>query len=116
MYRAKTGVPVRVPLPAEVAKLLHSLPSTNPNFFFWTGNGDPETPKKGWLAVELLLSGVPNDQVSLLLGHSSVMVTEKHYALFVKARQEQLENSVKLSWQVHSEWLNQSAPAAVHIN
>ncbi len=30
-------------------------------------------------AVELLLSGVPIDQVSLLLGHSSVKVTEKHY-------------------------------------
>ena len=67
-------------------------------------------------AVELLLSGVPIDQVSLLLGHSSVKVTEKHYAPFVKARQEQLENSVKLSWQAHSEWLNQSAPTAVHIN
>ena len=66
-------------------------------------------------AVELLLSGVPIDQVSLLLGHSSVKVTEKHCAPFVKARQEQLENSVKLSWQVHSEWLNQSAPPAVHI-
>jgi integrase len=36
-------------------------------------------------AVELLLSGVPIDQVSLLLGHSSVKVTEKHYAPFVKA-------------------------------
>jgi integrase len=47
-------------------------------------------------AVELLLSGVPIDQVSLLLGHSSVKVTEKHYAPFVKACQEQLENSVKL--------------------
>jgi len=46
-------------------------------------------------AVELLLSGVPIDQVSLLLGHSSVKVTEKHYSPFVKARQEQLENSVK---------------------
>ena len=67
-------------------------------------------------AVELLLSGVPIDQVSLLLGHSSVKVTEKHYSPFVKARQEQLENSVKLSWQVHREWLNRSAPPAVHIN
>jgi predicted nucleic acid-binding protein len=63
-------------------------------------------------AVELLLSGVPIDQVSLLLGHSSVKVTEKHYAPFVKARQAQLESSVKLSWQVHSEWLNQSDPPA----
>jgi integrase len=41
-------------------------------------------------AVELLLAGVPLDQVSLLLGHSSVKITERHYALFCKARQEQL--------------------------
>jgi integrase/recombinase XerD len=140
LYRAKTGVPVRVPLPIEVAELLRSLPSANPNFFFWSGKADPETAKKGWqralrrlfrrakikkadgtlkrchphmfrdtFAVELLLSGVPIDQVSLLLGHSSVKVTEKHCAPFVKARQEQLENSVKLSWQAQHEWLTQSA-------
>jgi integrase len=49
-------------------------------------------------AVELLLSGVPPDQVSLLLGHSSVKITERHYAPFCKARQEQLAASVKLAW------------------
>jgi integrase/recombinase XerD len=49
-------------------------------------------------AVELLLSGVPLDQVSLLLAHDSIKVTEKHYAPFVKARQEQLEASVRLAW------------------
>jgi hypothetical protein len=46
-------------------------------------------------AVELLLAGVPIDQVSLLLGHSSVKVTEKHYAPFVKARQAQLAQSAR---------------------
>jgi integrase len=49
-------------------------------------------------AVELLLSGVPIDQVSILLGHSSVKITEKHYSPWVKARQEQLEASVRQSW------------------
>jgi len=49
-------------------------------------------------AVELLLVGVPIDQVSLLLGHSSVKITERHYAPFCKARQEQLAASVKLAW------------------
>jgi integrase len=49
-------------------------------------------------AVELLLAGVPLDQVSLLLGHSSVKITERHYAPFCKARQEQLAISVKLAW------------------
>jgi integrase/recombinase XerD len=51
-------------------------------------------------AVELLLAGVPLDQVSLLLGHSSVKITEKHYAPFVKARQQQLEASVRMAWQI----------------
>jgi integrase/recombinase XerD len=37
-------------------------------------------------AVEMLLAGVPIDQVSLLLGHASVKITEKSYAPFVKAR------------------------------
>jgi integrase len=36
-------------------------------------------------AVEMLLAGVPIDQVSLLLGHASVKITEKSYAPFVKA-------------------------------
>ena len=49
-------------------------------------------------AVQLLLAGVPLDQVSLLLGHSSVKITERHYAPFCKARQEQLAASVKLAW------------------
>ncbi len=65
-------------------------------------------------AVELLLAGVPIDQVSLLLGHSSVKVTERHYAPFVKARQEQLERSVKLSWQTHVEWLAQNDHFAIN--
>jgi integrase/recombinase XerD len=30
------------------------------------------------LAVELLQSGVPMDRVSVVLGHSSIKVTEKH--------------------------------------
>jgi integrase len=51
-------------------------------------------------AIELLLAGVPIDQVSILLGHSSVKITEKHYSPWVKARQMQLETSVRKSWVV----------------
>ncbi len=109
--------------------LLRSLPNSNPHYFFWSGNDDPETAKRGWVrslallfknvalknpdgtlkrchshmfrdtfAVELLLAGVPIDQVSILLGHSSVKVTEKHYSPFVKARQEQLAQSARMAW------------------
>ncbi len=113
-----------------VVALLSSLPNTNPHYFFWSGNGKPETAKRGWVrsltllfdnvalknadgtpkryhshmfcdtfAVVLLLAGMPIDQVSLLLGHSSVKVTEKHYAPFVKARQEQLAQSARKAWE-----------------
>jgi integrase/recombinase XerD len=49
-------------------------------------------------AVEMLLAGVPIDQVSLLLGHSSVKTTERSYIPFVKARQIQLQKSVRAAW------------------
>ena len=49
-------------------------------------------------AVELLLAGVPIDQVAALLGHRSVKMTEKHYLPWVKARQKQLTASVRRAW------------------
>jgi integrase/recombinase XerD len=129
LYRAQSGVPVYVPLPPSLREFLKTLPSANPRYFFWSGNGDTETCKRGWtralarlfklaniqrpdgsrkrchshmfrdtFAVELLLAGIPIDQVSLLLGHSSVKITEKHYAPFVKARQEQLAESARKAW------------------
>lgn len=49
-------------------------------------------------AVEMLLAGVPLEQVSILLRHKSVKITEKHYAPWVKARQEQLEQNVRKAW------------------
>jgi integrase/recombinase XerD len=54
-------------------------------------------------AVEMLLAGVPIDQVSILLGHASVRVTEKHYSPWVRARQDQLEKSVQSAWMLSPE-------------
>jgi hypothetical protein len=34
----------------------------------------------------------------MLLGHSSVKITEKHYSPWVKARQDQLALSVRNAW------------------
>ena len=72
------------------------------------GLGRPDgTPKRCFphmfrdtFAVEMLLAGVPIDQVSILLGHKSVKITEKHYAPWVKARQDQLAASVRNAWQI----------------
>src|SRR5437016_6007638 len=49
-------------------------------------------------AVELLLAGVPIERVSVLLGHQSVRITEKHYAPWVRSRQEQLEADLARAW------------------
>jgi integrase len=49
-------------------------------------------------AVELLLAGVPIERVSILLGHQSVRVTERHYNPWVRSRQEQLEAGVASAW------------------
>jgi integrase/recombinase XerD len=43
LYRHKTKVAVYVPLPPLVTSLLHTLPNSNPRYFFWSGNGDPNT-------------------------------------------------------------------------
>ena len=48
--------------------------------------------------MSLLLKGVSLDSVSKLLGHSSIKITERHYAPWVKARQEQLEAEVRRIW------------------
>jgi integrase len=46
-------------------------------------------------AVELLLAGVLLEQVSKLLTHKSTRVTEQHYAPWVRARQDQLDEVMK---------------------
>jgi integrase len=46
-------------------------------------------------AVELLLAGRPIEEVSMLLGHTSIRTTEKHYAPWVAARQQKLAEGVR---------------------
>jgi integrase/recombinase XerD len=122
LYMQKTGVPVHLPLPPAVIQALDALPRANPDYFFWTGESTAHTITGKWrdrlgrvfklakikdghphrfrdtFAVELLLKGVPLDQVSILLGHSSVRITERHYSPWVRARQERLEELVQSTW------------------
>ena len=123
LYTQKTGQPVYVPLPPSVTKTLRELPNLeNPRYFFWNGISAAETPGKEWwrtlkkifkpagipnarphmlrdtFAVEMLLAGATIDQVSILLGHSSVKITEKHYLPWVKERQEKLDEAVEKAW------------------
>lgn len=49
-------------------------------------------------AAEYLNAGVPIETVSLLLGHSSIRVTGKHYAKFSRARQMRIDDAVREAW------------------
>lgn len=122
LYTQKTGVPVNVKLPAFVVEALTTVPKISGQYFFWTGEGRKETVAGNWrrtlrkvftlagikgghphrfrdtFAVELLLAGVPLERVSVLLAHTSIKVTEKHYAPWIRARQEQLEADLERSW------------------
>jgi integrase/recombinase XerD len=123
--RQKTGTHVSVPIPPAVAKELLAVTNDNPKYIFWSGEGEEESITKNWakyyvalafkaariegsfmmshrlrdtFAVELLQRGVPMEEVSKLLGHTSIRTTEKHYAKWVKGRQDRLDKLVIGTW------------------
>ena len=118
LYTHKTKVPVYTVLPEFVVRELAACPRISERYWWWTGGGTKETLSGNWrrafrrlcaatgvkgghphqfrdtFAVELLLAGVAIEQVSVLLGHASVKITEKHYAPWVQARQAQAEAAI----------------------
>lgn len=121
LYTQKTGVPVCVPVPPEVITAVDALPKQG-TYLFWSGQGLPESQVSNWqralrkvfrragiydghahrfrdtFAVECLMAGVDIQDVAILLGHSSVKTTERHYSPWVKARQLRLESAVQRTW------------------
>lgn len=49
-------------------------------------------------AVSLLENGVSLENLSVLLGHSSVRITERHYKPWVRTLQRKLEEEVRKAW------------------
>ena len=114
LYTQKTGTHVHCPLPHFVDDELEAIPKASPRFWFWSRNGKLQTAIAVWqgrlielfddakveggrahrfrdtFATELLLASVPLDRVSILLGHQSVKITERHYAPWIRERQEQV--------------------------
>ena len=114
LYTQKTGTAVNTVLPPFVVKELAATPRVTDKLYFWSGNGELETAVKDWqakirtlfdlsgvdkgenfmvshrlrdtFAVECLLAGVPLERVSILLGHSTIKVTERHYAPWIQMR------------------------------
>ncbi len=117
LYQHKTGEHVRVPVPEEVIEALREIGAPG-GYYFGHGGGKVETRAGDWRrqlrglfaaakvpeghahrfrdtrAVELLMSGVPMDRVAAILGNS-VEVCAKHYAPWVRERQQQLEEDVR---------------------
>jgi integrase len=127
--RTKTGEPLYVPIPKDVAEELLGVLNGNPVYVFWNKQkADSSSYKhanamgtrvsaaftaagvhnecymvshrlRATFAVDLLQKGVPLEHVSKLLGHKSVTTTERHYAKWVKGRQDRLDALVSATWE-----------------
>jgi integrase/recombinase XerD len=122
LYTAKAETPVYLPLAPLVLDALEAAANLTGSYYFWTGVSKPKTAISHWqcelkrlfelakvakgdahrfrdtFATGLLLQGVSLEQVSVLLAHSTIRITERHYAPWVRARQEQLEADVRSTW------------------
>ena len=122
LYTQKTGQPVWLPLPRKVAEELEEL-NARGKYFFWSGHGLEKSTVADWqrslakvfelagieghahrfrdtFSVNLLQAGVQLETVSVLLGHSSIRITERHYSPWVKSRQVKLEESIEKAWKL----------------
>jgi len=121
LKQEKTKHPVWVPLPKAVVDAIAECDEGN-EYFFYRNIGKPKSAITEWqqrlklvyemagvedghshrlrdtFSVDLLQKGVSLETVSMLLGHTSIKTTQRHYAPWVKSRQDALENAVKLSW------------------
>jgi integrase len=123
LHRQKNGNPVYVAVPPALADAMLAIPPVSKTYFFWSGNGKAVTAVRGWrrsiehvfraadlkrngkllrchlhmlrhtFAIEKLLAGAALEDVSLLLGHRSIKITERHYLKFDQRRQDRLTSS-----------------------
>ena len=126
--RTKTGEPLYIPIPKDVAEEVLAALGDSPKYVFWNRQTEDSSEYRhaGYMgeqvaaaftaasvhsdghmishrlratfAVDLLTKGVPLEHVSKLLGHRSVTTTERHYAKWVKGRQDRLDSLVTATW------------------
>jgi integrase/recombinase XerD len=120
LYQAKNGEHAYVPVPEDVAAALRLVPHKHPAYFFWSGHSKVPAAVSVWrrrvadvfgrakisnghshrfrdtFAVSPLEAGVALDSASVLLGHKSLRITEKHYSPWVRTRQDALDREMKV--------------------
>jgi integrase len=117
LYRQKNGNPVYVAISNQAAESVLSVLPMSEAYFFWSGDGRPETAVRVWsrslehvydaaklerngkklraythmlrhkFAIEMLSAGAPLEDVSLLLAHHSIKIIERYYLKFDQRRQ-----------------------------
>jgi integrase/recombinase XerD len=116
---AKTGEHVYCPLPEHITEALKRVIPKNDLYYFWSGRSKLASITSVWrkrlaevfkeakiedghahrfrdtFACQMLTAGVPLENVAALLGHSSIKVTEKSYAPWIKTRQTVLEMQLR---------------------
>ena len=114
LRRAKSGELVMLYIPDLVIAALDRIKQPGRDHFFWTGSSEPDTITRYWrsrlnliarkagvkdfrthrlrhtFAVEFLLAGESIEDLSTLLGHSSVNITEQNYAAWNVSRRDRL--------------------------
>jgi site-specific recombinase XerD len=107
-------------LKPEVLDALAKIPKVN-DFYFWSGASTRKTVSNDWhvhfqdlfkragiaghshrlrhtFAASLLQKGVSLENVSQLLGHQSIRITERTYASWIAGRQQTLEDAIRKAW------------------
>jgi integrase len=116
----KTGIMVSAVLPPSVLEALDQLPHQGDHFFM-PDDGNLTVRKNKWgemlgkvykaarvphrshawrdtLVFKLLQKGVGIDLVAMLLGHTDIRITMRHYAAWVPERQTSLDVALRSVW------------------
>jgi site-specific recombinase XerD len=132
----KTGVPLYVRIPQAAVNALQALPVES-IYFFWSGRGILNSAVasarrtiqglmklagieghphrfRDTFSVGLLETGSELRTVQLLLGHTSISTTEKHYAPFVASMQTALDSAVSKLHFESGGGVPSDPPLAVH--
>jgi integrase/recombinase XerD len=116
----KSGSKIFVPLPRVAVQALQKIENGSA-YLFWSGKGLRRSAVADWqralrrlfeladvvgnphmfrhtFATDLLSRGIPIEDVSVLLGHRSVRITDAYYSHWVRARRDRLEERVRQLW------------------